>query len=138
MAKHEDLQPWVDYFDMLGAYEEKGFLLVKPAEHEAYVTQPALCTLSALASQIDVTPGNAALLQQRLAEDMPDILRRIRAYAGWKSGQEYGYLTVPFILHVVQPDAPHDLICTFLMTPRRRWWLMPWKKADHIEIIKYE
>ena len=136
MAKHQDLQPWLDYFDMLRTYEEKGFLLIKPTEHEAYVTQPAVYTLSARAARIAVTPENAELLQQQLASDMPDILRRLRAYAGQKSMQGYDYLKQPFSLHMVLPDAPHDLICTMLMTRRRRWW-WPWRKMDCIEIISY-
>lgn len=136
MAKYKDLQPWLDYFDMLRTYEEKGFLLIKPTEHEAYVTQPAVYTLSSRAARIAVTPENAELLQQQLAYDMPDILRSLRAYAGQKSMQGYDYLKQPFSLHMVLPDAPHDLICTMLMTRRRRWW-WPWRKMDCIEIISY-
>ncbi len=137
MAKHKDLQPWLDYFDMLHTYEENGFLLMKPDEHEAYVTQPALYTLSARVARIAVTPDNAELLQQQLASDMPCILRRLRAYAGWKSTQGRGYLSLPFSLHMIMPDAPYDPICTFLMTRRRRWW-WPLRKLDCIEIIPYK
>lgn len=136
MAKHQDLQPWLDYFEMLHTYEEKGFLLMKPAEHEAYVTQPALYTLSAHAARITVTPDNAELLQEQLASDMPGILRSLRAYAGHLSMRGYDYINQPFSLHMVLPDAPHDLICTFLMTRRRRWW-WPWRKMDCIEIFSY-
>lgn len=136
MAKHQDLQPWLDYFEMLHTYEEKGFLLMKPAEHEAYVTQPALYTLSARAARLPITPDNAELLQQQLASDMPDILRRLRAYAGQLSMQGSGYLDQPFSLHMVLPDSPHDLLCTFLMTRRRRWlWL--WRKKDCIQVFDY-
>ena len=36
MAKHKDLQPWLDYFDMLHTYEENGFLLMKPMSHSLH------------------------------------------------------------------------------------------------------
>ena len=44
-SKHQDLQPWLDYFKMLQQYEAKGFLEIKPQEHEAYITRAALLTL---------------------------------------------------------------------------------------------
>ena len=83
-----------------------------------------------------MTPDNAELLQEQLASDMPGILRRLRAYAGHLSMRGYDYINQPFSLHMVLPDAPHDLICTFLMTRRRRWW-WPWRKMDCIEIFSY-
>ena len=44
-SKHPDLTPWLDYFKMLQRYEQKGFLEIKPQEHEAYITRAALLTL---------------------------------------------------------------------------------------------
>ena len=43
--KHQDLTPRLDYFKMLQQYEQKGFLEVKPKEHEIYITRAALLTL---------------------------------------------------------------------------------------------
>ena len=43
--KHKNLQPWLDYFDMLHTYEQKGYLQMEPQKHETYVTRAALLTL---------------------------------------------------------------------------------------------
>ena len=42
MSKRKFLQPWLDYFDMLHTYEQKGYLEVKPDKHEAFITRAAL------------------------------------------------------------------------------------------------
>ena len=46
MKKHKDLQPWLEYFEMLRRYKEKGLLHMQPDKHEAYVTEPALHAMS--------------------------------------------------------------------------------------------
>lgn len=46
MKSHPDLQPWLDYFQMLHTYEEHGFLQIEAEKHEAYITRAALLTLA--------------------------------------------------------------------------------------------
>ena len=119
---HKDLQPWLDYFEMLQEYEAKLFLEVSPGDNEAYVTLPAFHAM---------TPGNDPT-QQRLWK----TAQQIRAYAGWKSMQGPEYAKRPFAIHVVKDDPPHDLIYTLLLTRRRRWWC-PWKISEVIDVIEY-
>lgn len=127
MTKTTDLQPWLDYFDMLRTYEQKGFLEVMPDKHEAYVTQPAIFTLA------------DADVHERLqtAKAVFETALRIRAYAAWKSQEGQPYLKQNFALHVVEPEHPHDLIHTLLLTQTRRW-LRLWRKTDSIEVITYQ
>lgn len=125
MKKHTDLQPWLDYFDMLRIYEEKGFLEVMPEKHEAYVTQPALHAMS---------EGDNP--QEQFQKAIPDTAIRIRAYAAWRSQDGRQYLKHPFALHVVEAEQPHDLIYTLLLTQNRRWQNL-WRNTDSIEVISY-
>ena len=122
--KHKDLQPWLDYFDMLHTYEQKGLLELQPEKHEAYITLPALYTL---------TPGgdNPTTLP---TQAIPDTVRRLRTYAAFCAQQGYDYLTHLFALHVVQDEPPHDLLLTLLLT-RRRNWLRQWR--EEVEVIDY-
>lgn len=126
MAKHRDLQPWIEYFGMLRSYEEKGFLEVIPEKHEAYITRAALCTLVSNSVSLD-----------SLATQTPHVVKRIYAYAGWKCQQGGDYLSRPFALHVVKEEQPHDLLYTILLATKRRWY-SPWHKSDRIEVITYE
>ena len=126
MTKTNDLQPWLDYFGMLRTYEQKGFLEVMPDKHEAYITQPALHALS---------EGDDP--QEQVAKAIPETVLRIRAYAGWKSQEGEPYLKQNFALHVVEPEHPHDLIYTLLLTQTRRW-IRLWRKTDSIEVITYQ
>lgn len=125
--KHKDLQPWLDYFEMLRTYEDKGYLEVKPSEHEAYITRPALLTL---------TPGgdNPTTLSP---ETIPDTVRRIRAYAAFCAQHGDDYIMHPFFLHVVQDEPPHDLMHTILLTPTRSWRTL-WRTREQVEVIDYD
>ena len=131
MAKHKNLQPWLDYFHMLHTYEEKGFLQIEAGKHEAYVTEPALYTLVGydFTAQQDASPLHVARQVSRL-------VRRLRAYAAWKSADGGDYLSYPFALHTVKPDEPHDLLYTIVLSSKRRWWKL-WLKHDHFEVIDY-
>lgn len=123
--KHQDLQPWLTYFKVLQTYEEKGYLEVKPTDLEAYVTRAALCTLE-----------NKKELALPSGKDLADALMCIRAYTGWRSQKGQDVLQKPFALHVVREDMPHDLLCTVLVTRRRKWTRL-WLYTDHVEVISY-
>ena len=125
MSKNKDLQPWLEYFDMLRIYEYKGLLEVQPDKGEAYITLPALHAMS---------PGDDPMEQLKTA--IPESLRRIRTYAGRKSQQGKSFLKKPFALHVVKDEKPHDLLYTLLITSRRRWW-WPFYETDKIDTIIY-
>jgi len=129
--KQRDLQPWLDYFGMLQSHEQDGFLEMHPEKHEAYVTLPALLVIAGVTLPTDgsaVTPG---MLKQVAA-----TVRRLRAYAGWRSCHGGSYLTYPFALHVVGDEEPHDLVSTFLLARCRRWWRL-WMPHDSLELITY-
>ncbi len=135
--KTADLQPWLDYFEMLQTYEQKGFLEVAPDKHEAYITRAALYTLAdAIHKTADSNILAAITDTCVLTSSVFDTARRIRTYAAWCSQQGEGYLSWHFALHVVGEDASHDLITTLLLTRRRRWWC-PWRKTEYVEIITY-
>lgn len=124
MKKKGNIQPWLDFFDLLYTYEREGFLEVLADKHEAYVTRAALHTLG----------GEAA--EEQLLANVPATARRIRAYAAFRSRSGAGYLVRPFALHVVKDEKPHDLLCTLLLSRRRRWWKL-WLASDCIEVIDY-
>ena len=130
-SKTKDLQPWLDYFEMLQTYEAKGFLDMKADKHEAYITEPALFALSSAKDLRDAWQRALAV------EGMTVVQRRIRAYAGWKSMHGGDYLSRPFALHVVKDAYPHDLLYTLVITSRRRWWKL-WMWHDSIEVISYD
>lgn len=124
--KHKDLQPWLDYFELLRTYERKTLLEVMPDKHEAYITHAALFTLSGSEKPNDQT-----------IRAIPSTVKRIRAYAGWRSQHGGDYLSRPFALHVVKDEYPHDLLHTILITRRRVWWKL-WSKTDYFERIDYK
>lgn len=124
MKKATDLQPWLEYFNVLRTYEQKGFLEIMPEKHEAYITQPALHA---------ITPGE---LMNQTTKDIHETVLHIRAYAGWKSQEGPAYLKDNFAVHVVHDDYPHDLICTLLVSQSRRWQKLM-RKTDCVEVISY-
>jgi len=152
--KHQDLQPWLDYFKMLQRYEAKGFLEVKPQEHEAYVTRAALLTLSptpALPEGEGDAANNLPLQGGQRGAALADTLRNIRAYAVWletalptpatetaaansQLSTLNSQLNTPFAVHVVKEDYPHDLLLTLLLQQKRTWY---GRVKDVIEVIDY-
>ncbi len=124
--KHKDLQPWLDYFGMLQTYKQRGFLELLPEKHEAFITLPALLTM---------TPGGDSPTTLP-PEAIPDTVRHIRAYAAFCAQQGDGYLTWPFALHVVQDEPPHDLLRTILLSPTRSWRTL-WRTREKVEVIDY-
>ena len=134
--RHKNLQPWLDYFEMLHSYEENGYMNVLPEKHEAYVTLPALLTITGYDDAGDAAADRSLQAVLRLMRVVRSAVRRIRTYAGWKSQHGGDYLVRPFALHVVEDEMPHDLLCTMLLTRRRVWWKL-WTKADRIEVIGY-
>ena len=130
------LQPWLDYFTMLQAHEESGFLQMEPAKHEAYITLPCLCAMSTDVSVEQVTQEDLSRMQRQLVRRIPRTLRRLRAYGGFRSGEGRAYLTRNFAVHVIGDNPPHDPLYTLLLTRRRRWWCL-WCKREYIDIITY-
>lgn len=123
MKKRKDLQPWVDYFEMLRVNVESGFLQMSVAKHEAFVTQPGIHAMSKgddPAKQIE----DGSVLQ---------TAHRIFTYAAWLSGEGNGYRNKPFAVHVVKDSEPHDMIYTILFT--RVLKFMRWK--EQVEVINY-
>lgn len=132
--KHKNLQPWLDYFTVLQEYEARGYLDVQKEKNEAYVTEPALHSLS---GESDISKKDRSLAMLLLARAVPRTARRIRAYAAWRSGKGDAYLAEPFALHVVGDEYPYNPKYTIIVTSRRRWW-MPWTVTDHVEVVGYE
>ena len=150
--KHQDLQPWLDYFKMLQQYETKGFLEVRPQEHEAYITRAALLTLSPT-TFLPEGEGDAAN-----GKAIHDAVIRLRAYAAYRwapaVGQQHpadindpdaeipvipieeltAYFSQPFAVHIVKEDYPHDLLLTLLLQQKRSWY---GRMKDVIEVIDY-
>ena len=117
------MQPWVDYFEMLRANVESGFLQMSVVKHEAFVTQPGIHAMSE-GDDPEKQIEDGSVLQ---------TAHRIFTYAAWLSGEGNGYRHKPFAVHVVKPDEPHDMIYTILFTRVLRF--MRWK--EKIEIINY-
>ena len=137
--KHQDLQPWLDYFEMLQQYEAKGFLQTNPKEHEAYITRAALLTLANI-DAVDIQPVTSSLSDEKFI----DLISILRAYAGWKAAaaapstisHQPSYISAPFATHIVKEDYPHDLLLTLLLQ-RKRSWRTAWQTVDTIEAIDY-
>lgn len=127
MSKHKDLAPWLEYLEMLKAYIEKGLLLIKSQDHEAYITRAALLAL---------TPGDDPL-QKILSRQLPETVRCIAICAAFLSQKGAGYMEHAFAIHVVEEETPHDLLFTLLLTQKRRWF-SPWRKSENIEVIVYQ
>lgn len=151
MEKRKSLQPWLDYFDLLHTYEQKGYLEVKPDKHEAYITRAALCTLS---------PAPHIPERDGIVTDthILDVARRIRAYTAYLSAVSVGAkypaeisdegvtappipaselkecMNHPFALHIVKEEPPHDVLCTTLLTRKRNWLGI---KRERVEVINY-
>lgn len=136
MAKNVDLQPWLDYFELLKSYEANGLLDISSDKCEAFITAPALCTLAPKLASMGIVNMDAYTFCRRIARDFPDLVLRIRAYTAWKSKDGGSYLQRSFSLHVVKDERPYDLIYTILLTRRRRWW-WPWRRKNHFETITY-
>lgn len=133
MSKTVNLQPWLDYFEMLHTYEQKGFLQSDCEKHEAYVTRSSLHTLS---GEEDTLPATTSGGIRRMRAYVATV-RRLRAYAAWQSREGRDYLERPFAVHVVKEEPPHDLLCTILLDRRRRWQSL-WFKADSFDVITYD
>lgn len=126
MSKKVNLQPWLDYFEMLQRYEEAGYLEVMVEKHEAYVTQPAVHAMS----------DGTNPMTQMLDGSILKTLRRLRAYAAFRSCSGNGYLDRPFALNVVSEESPHGPLYTLVISRQRRWWRL-WLKGDVVETITY-
>ena len=133
-----NLQPWLDYFKILQSYEEKGLLEVSPDKGEAYVTLPALLSLTDTEESPDAVRcfvKDAARMTRQFAGVLR-ILRILRIYAGWKSQQGESFLKKPFAMNVVEDALPHNPLFTMLLTSRRTWRSL-WVMADDIDVITY-
>ena len=121
--KHKDLQPWLDYFEMLCVYVDSGCLQMSVAKHEAFVTQPGIHAMSEgedPAKQIE----DGSII---------NTAHRIFIYAAWLSGEGNGYRNKPFAVHVVKDSEPHDMIYTILFTRVLRF--LRWE--EKVEVINY-
>ena len=128
MSKRKSLQPWLEYFDMLHTYEQKGYLEVKPEKHEAYITRAALCTLSPTPA---LPEGEGVAADTRVL----DTARRLRIYAAYRSSSDADYDKYAFALHVVKEEPPHDVLCTLLLTRKRNWLGI---RRERVEVINYD
>lgn len=125
--KLNDLQPWLDYFDMMQAYEHNGLLQIESEKHEAHVTQTAIHAMS---------KGDDP--QQQLEYgSIVETVRRLQVYAAFCSTKGVEYMKAPFAIHVVKDTEPHDRIYTLLITHHKSWRTM-WLWPDNIEVINYQ
>ena len=133
MIKNLYLQPWLDYFSMLRRYAAQGYLEMAPDKHEAYITLPALLSLA---------PTDDPL---QALKSVPETVTGIRAYAAFLNtaaaadtaeAEGTEYLGRPFAIHVVEPDLPHNLLYTLLIT-KKRTWRHPLTPVDSYEVIEY-
>lgn len=124
--KTTNLQPWIDYFRMLQAYERQGLLLMKHDKHETYVTQAALHAMTDGDDPKEQIASGAILA----------TAGHIRSYAAWLSREGDGYMKGNFAVNVISDSGNSDPLYTILMTRRSPWWC-PWKEEDHVEVITY-
>lgn len=130
--KHQNIQPWLDYFQLLKTYESRGLLEIHPDMYEAFTTAPAVCSLAENGRE----PKDHDAAMRLFLSRIPAIAHRIQAYAAFKMQGGYDYMQSDFALHVVKDEPPHDALYTVILTHRRRWW-WPWRKTEHVETIIY-
>jgi hypothetical protein len=129
MGKTINLQPWLNYFELLKTFEKGAYLEMQEGKHEAYITLPAACLLALDRKITNVQIGDILV-------GMPRVLRHIRAYAAWLSRRGKDYMAVPFALHIVEEKEPHDLLHTLVISSERKWWRL-WMPHDSINVISY-
>ena len=81
-GKWKNLEPWLDYFDMLNTYVKAGYLEVFPSLAEAYITEPALMTLANVDDITLLIEGMRRNGQQLPMAKANDIWKHIRTLAG--------------------------------------------------------
>lgn len=123
--KWTNLQPWLEYFELLQEYERNEYLEVSVNKGEAYITQAALYTLSGENQN-----------RYQMAKGIIKTAGYIRGYVAWKGRFGRDWLEKPFALQVVKDDKPHDPIYTVLLSRKRRWWKL-WMKTDVVDVINY-
>ena len=132
MARHKNLQPWIDYFQMLQTYEKKDLLRVDHGKHEAYVTLAALYTLA----ECEVVENPSRYQRAVNAMRIQRLVRRLRTYAAWLSTVGMEYLSYSFAVSVGKDNEPTDPLYTIVLSRKRRWWNL-WIKGDCFDIIDY-
>lgn len=139
MARIKNLQPWLDYFEMLQRYTEEGFLEVTAEKHEAYITRAALFTVAGYDEDPESLADRSLEAMVRRFKSMVSAMRNIRTYAAWLSREGNDYLKRPFVIHAVDDSAStnHEPRFTVVITPRRRWRTL-WIRQDSIEVISYD
>jgi hypothetical protein len=125
IKRSKNLQPWLDYFEMLRSYVNAGYMELYPDKGEAYITQPALLAM---------TPGTD--VQRQLSEAINITANRIRTYAGFVGQKGEDFLRSPFAVHVVKDTTPNDMMFTILITSKRNW-LRFGSWSNHVEVITY-
>ena len=97
--KKKNLQPWLDYFDMLQTYIQGGFLEMLPAANEAYITEPALYNLGYADELLDKMKdalGNQAKMAHLKAElwkRFKTVAYDLRTYSNFLNAAADGYKT---------------------------------------------
>lgn len=123
--KWTNLQPWLEYFEMLQEYERNGYLEVRVNEGDAYITKAALYTLA-----------GDKLERYKMARGVLAVAKHIRAYVAWKGRFGGDWLQKPFALNVVKDDPPRDPVFTVLLH-RTRGWRTLWIKRNVVDVINY-
>lgn len=152
--KHKDLQPWLDYFEMLKTYVDKGFLEVFADKHEAYITRAAWLTLSDSGSPELAAQGIFGYIRYKAAasEGLKDYDAAMHVNLEGPASDKPVWQTLEiqkradaitkrlkgmsFAIHVVAEEYPHDLFCTILLSRCRVWWKL-FAKTERIEVITY-
>lgn len=121
--KYKDLQPWLDYFEMLKAYVNDEYLQMDVERHECFVIQSAIHAMS---------DGDNPMIQMRDGS-IEKTARRLRAFAGWKSCEGASYLHQQFAVHVVADEGKHDPLYTILLTMKHHLW----KWVEKTDVVIY-
>lgn len=140
MARSRNLQPWLDYFDMLQQYCKDGFLLVDTENHEARITRVALFTVAGYSDDPEALADRSPQAISRRLAAMKFALLRIRDYAAWLSREGKDYISRPFAIHAEEDSSsaePGRRRFTVVITTKRRWWKL-WQWHDHLDITSYD
>lgn len=128
MSKRVNLQPWLDYFDMLRTYKEGGLLELHTDDSSAYITMPAILRLAGCDEIItrmktqNIPDSQMHEMWRTINGKLKETATRIRAYAMFLQAAENGDKGTggqAFALHVVADNHPHDLCFTILVKETR-------------------
>ena len=130
-ARPSDIQPWMDFVEVLDRYRNRGYLeLASPGE--AYVTMAAISTLAGI-DPLQAAARTDYAYSASLWDKLKGVARYIMVYAAYSG---CAGLPKSYAVNVVGDRMPHEPLFVILVC-RRRSWRTAWRMKDCFKIVFY-